>query len=524
MTSTEATVPTVKAQEGSYQSLSSWGKIAHAIASDFLCLWPISVLRLLHQHRHPVPPRQLVPWALARIGVSERRIQEIQESTQKLIGVESLADAGIRVVALTYPWLSREHPDPEGYHLDRVVEALDAHSWASPGHEDSVFFFWDFMSFFRRGSFYANTYDSSYVNEYLTVLGMSGAREIPEAPVARDSDTNEIYLQEDPQSEDVLRCLSCTRSSAKELTRDPSLEIFGFVRMRCRFCGVGADASYSGGLFKLPPVCVDEKRRMLYSFVFPHSHLEPFPPFLPDFLPDRDSQQAGNPGRTPERGAFGISLKALLGIDLLYASPNTLVFCSDGVPQSAQNQRPYSERGWCSFEDAASTFAPPQQYQLLHRPQSLAHLSAPGMGGEAQEPRTAGDGPRVPPSKAVFDDMLSTKCFVSGADRENVSSLYHWLHGGAHAPYRSVQDLELNCLADADMDSLVAWLHQMKQLPPPVDDYWSHADVSQGLMSKARELRFWGGATTEAGLDRLKTLLGETGILRLRRVVREDHF
>ena len=57
--------------------------------------------------------------------------------TDLVKGTES--ELGLLIAALSYPWLTKDHPDPEGKNLRRVAQALKA-------MDEEVGVFWDYMS------------------------------------------------------------------------------------------------------------------------------------------------------------------------------------------------------------------------------------------------------------------------------------------------------------------------------------------------------------------------------------------
>jgi len=71
--------------------------------------------------------------------------------------IEASGEYGLKVIALSYPWLSKEHPDPEGANLRRVAQALKAilnDTQPRAHYPNGLRFgvFWDYLSLYQHPS------------------------------------------------------------------------------------------------------------------------------------------------------------------------------------------------------------------------------------------------------------------------------------------------------------------------------------------------------------------------------------
>jgi len=71
-------------------------------------------------------------------------LQELQAATHAMS--PGLHGAGLPILVLSYPWLTKTHPDPFGAHLKRIAELLK--TYVRPGDTWGVF--WDFMSMYQH--------------------------------------------------------------------------------------------------------------------------------------------------------------------------------------------------------------------------------------------------------------------------------------------------------------------------------------------------------------------------------------
>uniref|UniRef100_A0A0G4FAP3 Uncharacterized protein n=1 Tax=Chromera velia CCMP2878 TaxID=1169474 RepID=A0A0G4FAP3_9ALVE len=130
----------------SAEMVSEWEALRSLVDSGAVAFWPLAFLRSLLRGSHRLPFRQQVGETAEAIGV---RCLPFCAHTQAA-HLRHPVGASFKLVAVSYPWLAKEHPDPDGFRLQSVVEQLDQYWW---GREDSpvgVFVFWDFLSLFQH--------------------------------------------------------------------------------------------------------------------------------------------------------------------------------------------------------------------------------------------------------------------------------------------------------------------------------------------------------------------------------------
>uniref|UniRef100_A0A0G4HDZ1 Uncharacterized protein n=1 Tax=Chromera velia CCMP2878 TaxID=1169474 RepID=A0A0G4HDZ1_9ALVE len=87
---------------------------------------------------------------LKEMGMEEGNIQAILQSAAECAKTDDFPLlGGFTVVCLSFGWLSKEHPDPERFHLRLLVEEMNQQWWAQGEMAERVFIFWDFMSLFQ---------------------------------------------------------------------------------------------------------------------------------------------------------------------------------------------------------------------------------------------------------------------------------------------------------------------------------------------------------------------------------------
>uniref|UniRef100_A0A0G4FA46 Uncharacterized protein n=1 Tax=Chromera velia CCMP2878 TaxID=1169474 RepID=A0A0G4FA46_9ALVE len=128
----------------------SWEPIADVLRGGAVVLWPLPALQLLLSRNEKIPKRQEVEETLRRLGWSDKEAAGMTELRKKLEEAEFPSRSGLTVVCLSYPWLSREHPDPECFHLQKLCEQLSSKWWARGEAAAKVAVFWDFMSLFQK--------------------------------------------------------------------------------------------------------------------------------------------------------------------------------------------------------------------------------------------------------------------------------------------------------------------------------------------------------------------------------------
>uniref|UniRef100_A0A0G4HVC2 Uncharacterized protein n=1 Tax=Chromera velia CCMP2878 TaxID=1169474 RepID=A0A0G4HVC2_9ALVE len=189
--------------------LSSWTPIFHLIAKNAVALWPLSVLRFLLDKHHPVPRRQDTPAVLHTLGMREAEVKSAMEGATRLVDPECPPLMGdYTLVCLSYGWLSKEHPDPDLFHLRLLVEELEQQWWAQGKRRERVFVFWDYM---------AIPQNSRGFSRELT----------PDAAVAGTSQFSSLPFQPHQQSEkDLLELFKLAISNLDLFYGSPQTRVF----------------------------------------------------------------------------------------------------------------------------------------------------------------------------------------------------------------------------------------------------------------------------------------------------------
>lgn len=126
------------------------GPVLKMIESGSIALVRGKYLMHLADTGQPIPRRQDAPpsafWPCDEAAALFRRSQsEIKKPGPDLAGLLFL---GLFLVAFSYCWITPTHPDPEGYHLKRIVGILRAMARLRKGYStyDDVGVFWDYLS------------------------------------------------------------------------------------------------------------------------------------------------------------------------------------------------------------------------------------------------------------------------------------------------------------------------------------------------------------------------------------------
>uniref|UniRef100_A0A0G4H701 Uncharacterized protein n=1 Tax=Chromera velia CCMP2878 TaxID=1169474 RepID=A0A0G4H701_9ALVE len=130
----------------SAEMVSEWNDLSSLIDSEAVAFWPLDFLRSLLERDAKLPSRQKVAEAAKYLGV------DCQPFSARTLAADLRHPVGapFKLVAVSYPWLSKEHSDPDGFRLRSVLEQLDKHWWAQEGSSVTVFVFWDYLSLFQR--------------------------------------------------------------------------------------------------------------------------------------------------------------------------------------------------------------------------------------------------------------------------------------------------------------------------------------------------------------------------------------
>uniref|UniRef100_A0A0G4I4Q6 Uncharacterized protein n=1 Tax=Chromera velia CCMP2878 TaxID=1169474 RepID=A0A0G4I4Q6_9ALVE len=123
---------------------SEWDDLRSLIDSEAVVFWPLHFLRSLLKEGAKLPYRQKVSEAAKDLGV------DCQPFFSPAADLGHPVGAPFKLVAISYPWLSKEHPDPDSFRLRSVLEQLDKHWWAQEGSPLPVFVFWDYLSLFQH--------------------------------------------------------------------------------------------------------------------------------------------------------------------------------------------------------------------------------------------------------------------------------------------------------------------------------------------------------------------------------------
>uniref|UniRef100_A0A0G4H230 Uncharacterized protein n=1 Tax=Chromera velia CCMP2878 TaxID=1169474 RepID=A0A0G4H230_9ALVE len=140
--STGKTALAVAEEAGNMQ----WNELRSLIDSGAVAFWPLHFLRSLLKEDVKLPYRQKIGETADALGVvcQPFSIHALADSIRHPLG------ASFKLVAVSYPWLSKEHPDPDGFRLRSVLEQLDKHWWAQEGSPVTAFVFWDYLSLFQH--------------------------------------------------------------------------------------------------------------------------------------------------------------------------------------------------------------------------------------------------------------------------------------------------------------------------------------------------------------------------------------
>uniref|UniRef100_A0A0G4GJZ2 Uncharacterized protein n=1 Tax=Chromera velia CCMP2878 TaxID=1169474 RepID=A0A0G4GJZ2_9ALVE len=130
----------------STEMVSEWNDLRSLIDNEAVAFWPLHFLRSLLKKGAKLPYCQKVAEAAKDLGV----VCEPFSARTLAADLRHPVGAPFKLLAVSYPWLSQEHPDPEGFRLRSVLEQLEKHWWAQEGSPVTVFVFWDYLSLFQH--------------------------------------------------------------------------------------------------------------------------------------------------------------------------------------------------------------------------------------------------------------------------------------------------------------------------------------------------------------------------------------
>uniref|UniRef100_A0A0G4HYH3 Uncharacterized protein n=1 Tax=Chromera velia CCMP2878 TaxID=1169474 RepID=A0A0G4HYH3_9ALVE len=126
--------------------VSEWNDLRSLIDNEAVAFWPLHFLRSLLKKGAKLPYRQKVAQAAKDLGV----VCEPYSALTLAADLRHPVGAPFKLVAVSYPWLSKEHPDPEGFRLRSVLKQLEKQWWAQKGSPVTAFVFWDYLSLFQH--------------------------------------------------------------------------------------------------------------------------------------------------------------------------------------------------------------------------------------------------------------------------------------------------------------------------------------------------------------------------------------
>uniref|UniRef100_A0A0G4I7R4 Uncharacterized protein n=1 Tax=Chromera velia CCMP2878 TaxID=1169474 RepID=A0A0G4I7R4_9ALVE len=127
-----------------------WNPILDLVKDSAVALWSLPVLCLLLENRRCIPKRQDVRDVLLELGMEEKQIHSALHGQLQNVQTNFPLLGGYTVVCLSFCWLSKDHPDPNMFHLRLLVEELKKQWWAQGESAQHVYVFWDFMSLFQK--------------------------------------------------------------------------------------------------------------------------------------------------------------------------------------------------------------------------------------------------------------------------------------------------------------------------------------------------------------------------------------
>uniref|UniRef100_A0A0G4H8U6 Uncharacterized protein n=1 Tax=Chromera velia CCMP2878 TaxID=1169474 RepID=A0A0G4H8U6_9ALVE len=152
--------------ESKAETQREWKPLATAFSERFIALWPLSVLRFLLDKGRPVPRRQDVPSVLQGLGMPREDVEAATNSADQFAQLDCPLRGAFTVVCLSYGWLSREHPDPNLFHLRLLVEECERHWWGWKDKSDRTFVFWDYMAIPQRSRGHSGEIEENEENEF----------------------------------------------------------------------------------------------------------------------------------------------------------------------------------------------------------------------------------------------------------------------------------------------------------------------------------------------------------------------
>eukprot|EP00820_Chromera_velia_P012626 Cvel_23380.t1-p1 / transcript=Cvel_23380.t1 / gene=Cvel_23380 / organism=Chromera_velia_CCMP2878 / gene_product=hypothetical protein / transcript_product=hypothetical protein / location=Cvel_scaffold2402:16583-18163(-) / protein_length=527 / sequence_SO=supercontig / SO=protein_coding / is_pseudo=false len=127
-----------------------WKPISEMIRKGAIALWPLPVLQLFLANTERVRRRQDVRARLSQLGWTESQEEEARELQKTMREADFPSRGGFTVVCLSFAWLAKDHPDPDGFHLEKLCEGLSRHWWARGERAKRVAVFWDYLSLYQK--------------------------------------------------------------------------------------------------------------------------------------------------------------------------------------------------------------------------------------------------------------------------------------------------------------------------------------------------------------------------------------
>uniref|UniRef100_A0A0G4F844 Uncharacterized protein n=1 Tax=Chromera velia CCMP2878 TaxID=1169474 RepID=A0A0G4F844_9ALVE len=142
----------ISAYDWELPQMQSWAPIKDMIRSGAVRLWPLTALQQLLKSGRKIPRRQDAEAVLKECGWLEESEMGMQAANLQrgLEETEFPSRSGLTVVCLSYGWLSKDHPDPDCFHLQQLCEGLSRQWWARGERAGQVAVFWDFLSLFQK--------------------------------------------------------------------------------------------------------------------------------------------------------------------------------------------------------------------------------------------------------------------------------------------------------------------------------------------------------------------------------------
>uniref|UniRef100_A0A0G4I6K2 Uncharacterized protein n=1 Tax=Chromera velia CCMP2878 TaxID=1169474 RepID=A0A0G4I6K2_9ALVE len=134
----------------SREMIVEWDGLRSLIDCGAIAVWPLSLLRSLNAASVRLPRRQDVPTVAQELGLECTPLCTLSDSETIMRGHSHPVGSAFKLVAISYPWLSGEHPDPDGFRVRQVLQQLEQQWWAREDSPVEVFVFWDYLSLFQH--------------------------------------------------------------------------------------------------------------------------------------------------------------------------------------------------------------------------------------------------------------------------------------------------------------------------------------------------------------------------------------